>query len=109
MRLLLSYHKYLISCKAVDNVIMVCMCWCCEVHRGSPNSTSIARPMVVIGYSRKWLHRPEVNIELPHHALSSLTPRQRHMLRFSPIVGHTSNPEPNPAKKAPEIYQSFAH
>jgi ectoine hydroxylase-related dioxygenase (phytanoyl-CoA dioxygenase family) len=56
------------------------------LHRGTPNRTPIPRPMVVIGYSRKWLLRPEVSIEIPRTMLNDLSRRARHMLRFNPIV-----------------------
>jgi len=42
--------------------------------------------MAVIGYSRKWLLRPEVSIDIPRSTYSALSARARHMLRFNPIV-----------------------
>jgi ectoine hydroxylase-related dioxygenase (phytanoyl-CoA dioxygenase family) len=56
------------------------------LHRGTPNHTPIPRPMVVIGYSRKWLLRPEVSIEIPRTMLNELSHRARRMLRYNPIV-----------------------
>src|SRR3954470_8690275 len=53
-----------------------------HLHRGTPNRTDTPRPMVVIGYSRKWLHRPEVQIRIPREALDKLSPRAKWMLRF---------------------------
>ncbi|HKP10552.1 MAG TPA: phytanoyl-CoA dioxygenase family protein, partial [Blastocatellia bacterium] len=38
------------------------------LHRGTPNLTDVPRPMVVVGYSRRWLFRPEVSIRLPRAA-----------------------------------------
>jgi ectoine hydroxylase-related dioxygenase (phytanoyl-CoA dioxygenase family) len=73
------------------------------LHRGTPNRTSLARPMVVIGYSRKWLHRPEVSIRVPRAALETLSPRARRLLRFNPIVDQLTADEPT------EIYQAFAY
>jgi ectoine hydroxylase-related dioxygenase (phytanoyl-CoA dioxygenase family) len=35
------------------------------IHRGTPNRTDEPRPMCVIGYSRRWLFRPEVSIRIP--------------------------------------------
>src|SRR5215203_727658 len=52
------------------------------LHRGTPNKTHEPRPMVVIGYSRKWLFRPEVSITIPRAVWEDLSPESRHMLRF---------------------------
>ena len=57
--------------------------------------------MVVIGYSRRWLYRPEVAIEIPRGELARLSERARALLRFNPIVDH--------AKVGEEAYQSFAY
>ena len=73
------------------------------LHRGTPNRTTIPRPMVVIGYSRRWLLRPEVSIRVPRAALDTLSARARHLLRFNPIVASINDaPET-------EIYQSYAY
>ncbi|MGI9067844.1 MAG: phytanoyl-CoA dioxygenase family protein [Pyrinomonadaceae bacterium] len=73
------------------------------LHRGTPNHKAEPRPMVVIGYSRRWLLRPEVSIRIPRAALASLSERAREMLRFNPVVESLDeNPET-------EIYQSFAY
>ncbi len=72
------------------------------LHRGTPNRTDTPRPMVVIGYSRKWLHRPEVSIRIPRAELEKLSPRARKMLRFNPIVESVEE------KPAHEVYQAFA-
>ena len=56
------------------------------VHRGTPNLTGVPRPMVVLGYSRRWLHRPEVNIRVPQSAWDALPPLGRKLLRFNPVV-----------------------
>jgi len=34
------------------------------LHRGTPNTTPNPRPMVVVGFSRAWLRRPEVGVRL---------------------------------------------
>ena len=47
----------------------------CGLHRGTPNRSDFARPMVVIGYSRKWLHRPEVSIQIPRRVFAGLSER----------------------------------
>lgn len=56
------------------------------LHRGTPNHTKTPRPMVVIGYSRSWLYRPEVNIQILREEHEKLTDKARHMLRHNPIV-----------------------
>jgi ectoine hydroxylase-related dioxygenase (phytanoyl-CoA dioxygenase family) len=73
------------------------------LHRGTPNHTNEPRPMVVIGYSRRWLFRPEVSIRVPRAALSSLSERARRLLRFNPIV------ESLDEETGTEVYQSFAY
>ncbi|HEY0004520.1 MAG TPA: phytanoyl-CoA dioxygenase family protein [Pyrinomonadaceae bacterium] len=73
------------------------------LHRGTPNRTSAPRPMVVIGYSRRWLFRPEVNIRLPRAALANLSERARFLLRFNPVV-ESLDEEPGT-----EIYQAYAY
>lgn len=56
------------------------------LHRGTPNKTIEPRPMVVIGYSRSWLHRPEVDIKIPRNEFAKLSDRAKNMLRYNPIV-----------------------
>ena len=56
------------------------------VHRGTPNKTDEPRPMVVLGYSRRWLHRPEVHIRVPQSSWDALSPRGKQLLRFNPVV-----------------------
>lgn len=73
------------------------------LHRGTPNRTPEPRPMVVIGYSRRWLFRPEVSIRIPRAMLPMLSERARQMLRFNPIV---ESPDDVPGT---EIYQAFAY
>ncbi|MEP0856374.1 phytanoyl-CoA dioxygenase family protein [Trichocoleus sp. DQ-U1] len=73
------------------------------LHRGTPNYTEIPRPMVVIGYSRRWMFRPEVSINIPRATLDTLSERARHLLRFNPIVESVDD------KSEVEVYQSFAY
>ena len=73
------------------------------LHRGTPNLTDAPRPMVVIGYSRRWLFRPEVSIRVPRDILQILSERARGMLRFNPVVGSLDE-QPDA-----EVYQSFAY
>ncbi|MBD1894106.1 phytanoyl-CoA dioxygenase family protein [Coleofasciculus sp. FACHB-129] len=73
------------------------------LHRGTPNYTEIPRPMVVIGYSRRWMFRPEVSINIPRATLNTLSERARHLLRFNPIVESVDD------KSEVEVYQSFAY
>jgi hypothetical protein len=72
------------------------------LHRGTPNQTGTPRPMVVIGYSRKWLLRPEVSIRIPRGIWDGLSDQARHLLRYNQIVDSLDAP-------AEEIYQSFAY
>lgn len=73
------------------------------LHRGTPNYTSIPRPMVVIGYSRRWLYRPEVSINIPHAAWDKLSDRARNLLRFNPVVESLEH------QPEVEVYQAFAY
>lgn len=73
------------------------------LHRGTPNQTKEPRPMVVIGYSRRWLFRPEVSIRLPRACLDTLSERARRLLRFNPIVESLDD---QPER---EVYQSYAY
>jgi ectoine hydroxylase-related dioxygenase (phytanoyl-CoA dioxygenase family) len=73
------------------------------IHRGTPNRTDTPRPMVVIGYSRKWLHRPEVSIDVPRAEWDRLSDRLKHLMRFNRIVDGVELAAP------PEAYQSFAY
>jgi ectoine hydroxylase-related dioxygenase (phytanoyl-CoA dioxygenase family) len=74
-----------------------------HLHRGTPNRTVEPRPMVVIGYSRRWLYRPEVSIRVPRRELERLSERARFLLRFNPVV---ESPDDQPET---EVYQSFAY
>lgn len=73
------------------------------LHRGTPNKTDEPRPMTVIGYSRKWLLRPEVNIRIPRVEWEKLSERAQRMLRFNPIV------ESLDTTHSEEVYQTFAY
>ena len=72
------------------------------LHRGTPNRTDVARPMVVLGYSRSWLMRPEVHIDVPSSVLALLPPRARRLLRNNPVIDGAPAP-------AGERYQSFMY
>lgn len=73
------------------------------LHRGTPNRSETPRPMVVIGYSRRWLFRPEVSIRVPRACLNTLSERARRLLRFNPIV-ESLDDQPDT-----EVYQAFAY
>jgi hypothetical protein len=73
------------------------------VHRGTPNVTERPRPMVVIGYSRRWLHRPEVNIRVPRSTLATMSERGRRLVRFNPVVNDDE------IAGAGETYREFAY
>lgn len=72
------------------------------IHRGTPNRSDTARPMVVIGYSRPWLARPEVHIDVPRALLETLAPAARDLLRLNPV----SEAAPPPAA---EHYRTFMY
>ena len=74
------------------------------LHRGTPNRSNVPRTMAVIGYSRKWLRRPEVSVAIPDATWEHLSPRARHMLRFEQRVRTLAALE-----KTQEIYQSYAY
>jgi len=73
------------------------------IHRGTPNRTARPRPMVVIGYSRRWLHRPEVNIRVPQSTFDGLSERARRLVRFNPVVADSE------ITAATETYRDFAY
>jgi ectoine hydroxylase-related dioxygenase (phytanoyl-CoA dioxygenase family) len=75
-----------------------------HIHRGTPNLTATPRPMVVIGYSRRWLFRPEVNIRVPIDVLESLPDRGRRWLRFNPVFANQEE-----AARQEETYRAFAY
>ena len=58
--------------------------------------------MVVLGYSRRWLLRPEVSIRVPRAALERFSERARYLLRFNPVVENIED-------EGEEVYQSFAY
>jgi Phytanoyl-CoA dioxygenase (PhyH) len=72
------------------------------LHRGTPNRTDTPRPMVVLGYSRRWLFRPEVSIRIPRATYERLSERARFLLRFNPVVDSLDD-------EGTEVYQSFAY
>lgn len=74
-----------------------------HIHRGTPNRTAAPRPMVVIGYSRRWLNRPEVSITVPRAGLEALPERARRWLRLNPVVDRL------PEAEAVESYRQFAY
>ncbi|HYE07214.1 MAG TPA: phytanoyl-CoA dioxygenase family protein [Planctomycetota bacterium] len=74
------------------------------LHRGTPNRTAEPRPMCVIGYSRRWLLRPEVSIRIPRAMYDGLSQRARAMLRHNPIVDDLAAVAPDT-----EVYQAYAY
>jgi ectoine hydroxylase-related dioxygenase (phytanoyl-CoA dioxygenase family) len=75
-----------------------------HIHRGTPNASGTPRPMVVIGYSRRWLYRPEVEIRVPRPTLERLPARARRWLRFNPVFDTIEE-----ALAADETYRVFAY
>jgi hypothetical protein len=75
-----------------------------HIHRGTPNPSDVPRPMVVIGYSRRWLFRPEVEIRVPRETLDRMPERARRWLRFNPVFDTLEE-----ALAADETYRVFAY
>ena len=75
-----------------------------HIHRGTPNRTGAPRPMVVIGYSRRWLFRPEVSIRVPAEVLVGLPERARRWLRHNPVFETKAE-----AARQEESYRAFAY
>jgi ectoine hydroxylase-related dioxygenase (phytanoyl-CoA dioxygenase family) len=75
-----------------------------HIHRGTPNPSDTPRPMVVIGYSRRWLYRPEVNIRVPRDVLAGLPARAQRWLRFNPVFDTREE-----AAQDGESYRAFAY
>ncbi|CAF1167382.1 unnamed protein product [Adineta steineri] len=75
-----------------------------HIHRGTPNKTDEPRPMVVLGYSRRWLFRPEVQIRVAQEILEQVPLRTRKWLRFNPVFNTIEE-----AEKKEELYRSFAY
>ena len=73
------------------------------LHRGTPNHTDTPRPMVVIGYSRRWLFRPEVSVRIPRAMLPKLSDRARFWLRYQPVVERLDE------LTQEETYKAFAY
>jgi len=74
-----------------------------HLHRGTPNRSTQARPMVVVGYSRGWLLRPEVSIRVPRSVHAGLSKRARALLRHNPVVDDADALLPD------EPYREFAY
>jgi len=74
-----------------------------QLHRGTPNRTDVPRPMVVIGYSRAWLFRPEVSIRVPRSVHAGLSGRARSLLRFNALV------DDDQASLPGEVYRKFSY
>ena len=72
------------------------------LHRGTPNHTATPRPMVVLGYSRRWYYRPEVHIDVPRNVYQQLSPRAQRLLRTMPQVDDVLSVDG-------EAYQKFAY
>ena len=75
-----------------------------HIHRGTPNPSDTPRPMVVIGYSRRWLHRPEVQLRVPRPVLQALPERARRWLRLNPVFDTVAQ-----AIAGEETYRDFAY
>lgn len=75
-----------------------------HIHRGTPNPSPVPRPMVVIGYSRRWLFRPEVQIRVPRPVYDRMPQRAKTWLRFNPMFETAEEAAPTS-----ERYRAFAY
>jgi ectoine hydroxylase-related dioxygenase (phytanoyl-CoA dioxygenase family) len=73
------------------------------IHRGTPNQTDEPRPMCVVGYSRRWMFRPEVSIRIPRETWENLSEKAKHLLRFNPRVESLDEVDSR------EVYRAFAY
>lgn len=71
------------------------------LHRGSPNTTDVPRPMVVMGYVMHWLHTAKTDLMVPRAYYESLPLAQRALLRCEVV-------ESLPAFR-PENYLEFKY
>jgi hypothetical protein len=55
------------------------------LHRGTPNRSGAARPMVVMGYVRAWMNTPNVSMSIPRAYLDSLPGHLRNRMRCEEI------------------------
>jgi len=55
------------------------------LHRGTPNTTDAARPMVVLGYAMHWLHTPNVSLDVPRETYERYDPRLQQLLRCNVV------------------------
>jgi ectoine hydroxylase-related dioxygenase (phytanoyl-CoA dioxygenase family) len=51
------------------------------LHRGTPNRSQVARPMVVMGYVMHWLHTAKVDLQVDRNTFSKLPVKLQKMLR----------------------------
>jgi hypothetical protein len=56
------------------------------LHRGTPNNADEPREMVVMGYSRAWLRRPEVGLRMKESLFNELDNEGQMLLRFEEKV-----------------------
>jgi hypothetical protein len=59
--------------------------------------------MVVLGYSRSWLNRPEVSIQIPRKEFEKLSDVAKNMLRNNPVVDELD------LGPRPESYTTFQY
>ena len=69
------------------------------LHCGTPNRTPQPRPMVVVGFVRKWLATPELRMRILRRDYEALDPMVRTMLRCEVV---------DRLEESAEIYDRFA-
>lgn len=75
-----------------------------HICRGAANRSARPHPMVVVGYARRWLHQPGVQVRVPAEVLIALPPRARRWLRQNPVFESRAD-----ADRAEERYRAFAY
>lgn len=55
------------------------------LHRGTPNRTTLPRPMVVMGYVMHWLHTPNVDVTVTRDYYESLPETTQKLLRCTVV------------------------
>jgi ectoine hydroxylase-related dioxygenase (phytanoyl-CoA dioxygenase family) len=63
------------------------------LHRGTPNRTERPRPMIVLGYVRRWLNTPQMQLRVPRPSYEGLPEGVRGMLRCHVTESLTEEPE----------------
>ncbi len=75
----------------------------------TPNRTNEPRPMVVIGYSRRWLFRPEVGMTIPRKEWELLSDKVKENARIYAEEPHTFTGHIHTLTLAPTASHTHPH